>query len=146
MVKGENVPHFGKMSGDKMRALNGTSNVFQILGNIQKQQLAVQSQYNSNTIPESASPFRTTTPSKPALMISTAKQANPVHVSAWEIHNTSQNGPPAPCAHVHKPLPQVLKPGDLLALRKVQHLHNGRTSVNRLPLTKKDILSHNWLL
>ena len=27
-------------------------------------------------------------------------------------------------------------------MRKVQHLHNGRTSVNRLPLTKQDILSH----
>ena len=32
--------------------------------------------------------------------------------------------------------------GESLALRKVQHLHNGRTSVNRLPLTKQDILSH----
>ena len=86
--------------------------------------------------PESASPFRTTTPSKPAPMMATAKQANPVHVSAWEMQNTSQSGPPAPCAHVHKPPPQVLKPGDLLALRKVQHPHNGRTSVNRLPLRK----------
>ena len=37
VVKGENVPHFGKMSGDKMRAPHGTSNVFQILGDIQKQ-------------------------------------------------------------------------------------------------------------
>ena len=27
-------------------------------------------------------------------------------------------------------------------LRKVQHLHNGRTSVNRLPLMKQNILSH----
>ena len=44
--------------------------------------------------------------------------------------------------HVHKLPPQVLKPGDSLALRKVQHPHNGRTSVNRLPLTKQDILSH----
>ena len=42
----------------------------------------------------------------------------------------------------HKLLRQVLKPGDLLALRKVQHPHNGRTSVNRLPLMKQDILSH----
>ena len=58
------------------------------------------------------------------------------------MQNTSQSGPPAHCAHVHKLPPQVLKPGDLLALRKVQHPHNGRTSVNRLPLTKQDILSH----
>ena len=111
------------------------------MGDVQKQQLTVQSQCDSSTIPESASPFRTTTPSTPAPTTATAKQANPVHVSAWEMQNTSQNGPPAPCAHVHKPLPQFLKPADLLALRKVQHPHNGRTSVNRLPLTKQDILS-----
>ena len=59
VVKGENVPHYGKMSGDKMRASNGTSNVFQILGDIWKQQLAIQSQSEN---PELASPFRTTTP------------------------------------------------------------------------------------
>ena len=35
-IEGENVPHFSKMSGDKIRTPNGTSNVFQILGNIQK--------------------------------------------------------------------------------------------------------------
>ena len=50
--------------------------------------------------------------------------------------------PPAPGAHVHKLPPQVLKPRDLLALRQVQHQHNGRTCVNRLPLMKQDILSH----
>ena len=50
------------------------------------------------------------------------------------MQNTSWSGPPAPGAHVHKPPQQVLKPGDSLALRKVQHPHNGRTSVNRLPL------------
>ena len=44
--------------------------------------------------------------------------------------------------NVHKLPSQILKPRDLLALRKFQHLHNGRTSVNRLPLTKQDILSH----
>ena len=100
------------------------------------------SQYKASTIPESAFPFRTTTPSQLAPTMTTTKQANPVHVNALPVHNTSCSGPPAPCAHVHKPLPQVLKPRDLLALRKVQHLHNGRTSVNRLPLTKQDILSH----
>ena len=84
----------------------------------------------------------TTTPSKPALTMMTAKQENPVHVNALPMQNTSWSGPPAPCTHVHKPLQQVLKPGDLLALRKVQHPHNGRTSVIKLPLTKQDILSH----
>ena len=89
--------------------------------------------------PASAFPFRSTTPSKPALVMATAKQANPVHVNALPTQNTSWSGPSAPCAHVHKLPPQVLKPRDL---RKVQHLHNGRTSANRLPLTKQDILSH----
>ena len=43
--------------------------------------------------------------------------------------------------HVHQPAVQVCKPGELLALRKVKHPLNGRTSVNRLPFTKQDILS-----
>ena len=43
--------------------------------------------------------------------------------------------------HVHQPAAQACKPGELLALRKVKHPHNGRTSVNRLPLMKQDILS-----
>ena len=36
VIEGKNTPHFSKMSGDKMRAPNGTSNVFQILGNMWK--------------------------------------------------------------------------------------------------------------
>ena len=36
VVEGKNVPYFSKMSGDKMRAPNGPSNVFQILGDIWK--------------------------------------------------------------------------------------------------------------
>ena len=133
MVKGENVPHFSKMSGDKMRngtmngTSNGTLNVFQILGHIPKQQPTIQSQYDFSPIPEITSPFRTTTPSTQALTLVTAKQVNPVHVNACGMQNTSQTGPPAPCAHVHKLLPQVLKTGDSLALRKVQHPHNRRT-------------------
>ena len=45
-------------------------------------------------------------------------------------------------AHVHKSTIQVSKPDESLALRKVKHPHIGRNSVNRLPLTKQDILSH----
>ena len=90
------------------------------------------------TVPEIATPFRTTTPSVPVMTAMSAKQANPVHVNALPVQNTSWSGPPASGAHIHKP-PQ---PGDSLALRKVQHPHNGRTAVNRLPLTKQDILSH----
>ena len=82
--------------------------------------------------------FRTTTTSTPATTdTTTTKQVNPVHVH----ENTSQNAPPAHCTHVHKLTIQVCKPGESLALRKVKHTHNGRTSVNRLPLTKQDILS-----
>ena len=101
VVKGENVPHFSKMSGDKKRnsavngILNSTSNVFQILGDMQEWQWAVQSQYDSSTIsifPELASPFRTTTPSAPALTMATAKQADPVHVNALPVQNTSWSG------------------------------------------------------
>ena len=43
--------------------------------------------------------------------------------------------------HVYQPVSQVCKPGESLALRKVKHPLNGRTSVSRLPLTKQDILS-----
>ena len=131
----------GTLSGTS----NSTLNMFQILGDIWERQRAVQIQYNSNTIPivpELATPFWTTAPSAPAMTMVTAQQADPVHVNALPMQNTSQSGPPAPGAHVHKPLPQVLKPGNLLALRKVQHLHNGRACVNRLPLMKQDILSH----
>ena len=70
--------------------------------------------------------FRTTTPSAPAMTATTTKQVDPVHVHK----NTSQSGPLAHCAHVHKSTIQVCKPGELLALRKVKQPHNGRTSVN----------------
>ena len=67
----------------------------------------------------------------------TTKQVNPVHVH----QDTSCKSPLAHCAHVHKSTIQVCKPGELLAFRKFKHPHNGRTSVNRLPLMKQDILS-----
>ena len=60
----------------------------------------------------------------------TTKQVNPV-----QVHQET------PRMHVHQPVSQVCKPGESLALRKVKHPLNGRTSVSRLPLTKKDILS-----
>ena len=55
--------------------------------------------------------------------------------------DTSHNGHPQCCMHVHQPTSQVCKPGELLALRKVKHPLNGKTSVSRFPLTKQDILS-----
>ena len=52
-----------------------------------------------------------------------------------------QNGLPPCCMHVLQAKGQVHKPGETPALRKVQHPHNGRTSVSRFPLTKQEILS-----
>ena len=79
--------------------------------------------------------FRTTRPSTAMTGRKTTKQVNPVH------QDTSCKAPLGHCMHVHQPTVQVCKPGESLALRKVKHPHNGRTSVNRLPLTKQDILS-----
>ena len=140
VVKGDNVPNFSKMNGGRTgnstahgtshgmqsgisyvntgngtgsNTLDGASNVFQILNDIRKRQRAIQCQYNSSTVPtvpEMETPFRTTTPSAPAM---TTKQA----LGMQNVQNTSWSGPPAHCAHVHKPLKQVLKPGDLLALK-----------------------------
>ena len=59
-----------------------------------------------------------------------------------EIHqNSSHSGPPTCCMHVHQPISQVCKPGELLALRKVKTPHNDKTSVSRFPLTKQEVLS-----
>ena len=55
--------------------------------------------------------------------------------------NTSRNGLSQCHMHVHQPTSQVCQPGESLALRKVKHPHNGKTSVSRFPLTKQDILS-----
>ena len=43
--------------------------------------------------------------------------------------------------HVHQPTSQVCQLGESLALKKVKHPLNGKTSVSRFPLTKQDILS-----
>ena len=53
----------------------------------------------------------------------------------------SCNGHPQCCMHVPQPTSQVCKPGESLALRKIKHPLNGKTSVSRFPLTKQDILS-----
>ena len=81
--------------------------------------------------------FRTTTPSTATTGRTTTKQVNPVHIHP----DTSRKAPLGHCMHARQPAVQVCKPGESLALRKVKHPHNGRTSVNRLPLTKQDILS-----
>ena len=87
---------------------------------------------NKTQIEQMAQPvisFRTTTPSTAVTGTTTTKQVNPVHVH----QDTSCKAPLRHCAHVHMSMIQVCKPGELLALRKVKHPHNGQTSVNRLP-------------
>ena len=85
-------------------------------------------------IAQPATSFRTTTPTKAM----TGKQVNPVQLP----QDTSCKAHLESCIHVHQPVSQVCKPGESLALRKVKHPLNGRTSVSRLPLTKQEILSH----
>ena len=85
----------------------------------------------TNTVQPTTS-FRTTPNTT-----TTGKQVNTVQLP----QDTSCKGHLESCMHVHQPVSQVCKPGESLALRKVKHPLNGRTSVSRLPLTKQDILS-----
>ena len=155
VVRGENVPNF------KINTSEGTSsNVFQILQDLHLKQYQDRCHLNTmqndlrmfhtdpynttnagNTaqnMEQPATSFRTTTPSTAMTGTKmTTKQVNPVHIHP----DTSCKELLGHCIHVHQPAVQVCKPGELLALRKVKHPHNGRTSVNRLPLMKQDILS-----
>ena len=161
VVRRENVLNF------KINTSKGTSssNVFQILPDLWLKQYQEQyhlstvlkqyeEQYPSSTMhidlkksssttntvqnmAQSVTSFRTTTPSTATTGRMATKQVNPV-----QIHpDTPRKAPLEHCMHVHQPTVQVCKPGESLALRKVKHPHNGRTSVNRLPLIKQDILS-----
>ena len=85
VVKGENVPNFKMNTGTS----DGTSNIFQILQDLRQKQRIIQYQYNSNIVPSTVPtmdttqmeiPFRTTTPSAPAMTATTAKQIDPVHI------------------------------------------------------------------
>ena len=142
VVKGENVPNF------KINTSTGTSsNVFQILQDLRLKQYHEKCHSDSmqieskmfhsatNTLTQNmaqlTTSFRTTTPSTAMNGRTTTKQVNPV-----QVHQET------PCMHVHQPMNQTCKPGESLALRKVKHPLNGRTSVSRLPLTKQDIY-HN---
>ena len=144
---GENVPNF------KVSTSTGTSsNVFQILQDLQLKQYqeshpdSMQNESrtsHTNThsttgtliqnIAQPTTSFRTTTPTK----ATTGQQVNPVQVP----QDTSCKAHLESYMRVHQPVSQVCKPGESLALRKVKHPLNGRTSVSRVPLTKQDILS-----
>ena len=165
VVKGENVPNF------KISTSTGLLNVFQILQHLHLKQYQETSSSQSRTsqtsttdttctttqltplmtygstpanqntgmampitsMSESSTPSRTTMPTR-----TTPSTRQPTSV---KHQNSSHNGHPTCCMHVHQPQSQVCKLGELLALRKVKHPHNGKTSVSRFPLTKQDILS-----
>ena len=82
---------------------------------------------------QSVTSFRTTTPFTAMTGRTTTKQVNPVQIHPKTSHKALLEH----YMHVHQPTVQACKPGESLALRKVKHPHNGRTSVNRLPLTKQ---------
>ena len=159
VVKGENVPNF-KFNTSTDTSTGTSSNVFQILQDLRLKQFKNQekcypdsmqielkmshtsthSTTNTFTQLNMAQPktsFRTTTPSTATTGRMTKKQVNPVQVR----QETSCKAHLESYVHVHQSVSQVCKPGELLALRKVKHPLNGRTSVSRLPLTKQDILS-----
>ena len=95
--------------------------------------------HNTN-IAQSTTSFRTTTPSKSTTGRTNSFRTTP-NTRPQVPQDMSCNRHPECCMHVHQPTSQVCKPGELLALRKVKHPLNGKTSVSRLPLTKQDILS-----
>ena len=155
VVKGENVPNF-KFNTSTGTSTGTSSNVFQILQDLRLKQyqeshpdsMQIESKTSHTSthsitgtlIQNMAQPttsFRTTTPSTATTKRMTTKQVNPVQVP----QDTSCKAHLESCMHVHQPVSQVCKPGESLALRKVKHPLNGRTSVSRLPLTKQDILS-----
>ena len=84
--------------------------------------------------------FRTTTPSKARTGRTNTFRTTP-NTRPQVPQDMSHNRHPQCCMHVHQPTSQVCKPGELLALRKVKHPLNGKTSMSRLPLTKQGILS-----
>ena len=153
VVKGENVPNFKFNTSTSTTTGTSPSNVFQILQDLRLKQYqgkchsdSMQSNskmFHSTTntfaenMAQSTTSFRTTTPSTATSGRTTTKQVNPVQVP----QDTSCKTHLESCMHVHQPMSQVCKLGESLALRKVKHPLNGRTSVSRLPLTKQDILS-----
>ena len=148
---GENVPNF-KCSTSTGTSTDTSSNVFRILQDLRLKQYqenhpdSLQNESRTShtsthsttgTLAQPTTSFRTTTPTK----ATTGEQVNPAQVSK----DTSRNTHLESCMHVQQPMSQVCKPGESLALRKVKHPLNGRTSVSRLPLTKQEFY-HNILV
>ena len=79
--------------------------------------------------------FRTTTPTRATTGRTNTFRTTP-NTRPHVPHDTLCNGHLECCMLIHQPTSQVCKLRESLALRKVKHPLNGRTSVSRLPLTK----------
>ena len=95
---------------------------------------------HNTSMSQSSTSFRTTTPTRDTTGRTNTFRTTP-NTRPHVTQDTSCNRIPQCCMHVHQPTNQVCKPAESLALRKVKHPLNGKTSVSRLPLTKQDILS-----
>ena len=164
---GENVPNF-KYSTSTGTSTGTSSNVFQILQDLwlkQYQENHPDSLQNESRMSQTSTTNTTGTTGQPTPFTThrstTANETTgtlthntnmsqsstsirtsiPTKTTPKVPHDTSCNGHLHCCMHVHQPTSQVCKPGESLALQKVRHPLNGKTSVSRLPLTKQDILS-----
>ena len=164
VVKGENVPNF-KFGTSAGTSTGASSNVFQILQDLRLKQYQETSSDSSKSRTSQTSTTDTTCATAQLTPLTTygsapANQntgmATPITSMSESLtssrttprtrqpttvipQNMSRNRLPQCCMHVHQPTSQVCKLGELLALRKVKHPHNGKTSVSRFPLTKQDI-------
>ena len=93
---------------------------------------------HNTSMSQSSTSFRTTTPFKATTGRTNTFRTTP-NTRPHVTQDMSHNGLSQCCMHVHQPTSQVCKPEESLALRKVKHPLNGKTSVSRLPLTKQDI-------
>ena len=130
-------------NGTTNGTLNGTLNVFQILGYKQKQQLTVQSQYDSSTIPtipELASPFRTTLNTSTNNGNSKAGKSSTCKCTPCVKYFTEL------ASSTLCTCPQAATSGSetwrLVSLEKSPAPTQWKDFMNRLLLTKQDILSH----
>ena len=164
VVKGENVPNF------KFGTSTGTSsNVFQILQDLRLKQYqkncldsldskmyksmthtmaqltplttygSTPANQNTGMVTHNTSMSESSTSSRTTMPTRTTPSTR--QLTSIISQDMSCNGLSQYCMHVHQPTSQVCKPGESLALRKVKHPLNGKTSVSRFPLTKQDILS-----
>ena len=169
VVRGDKVPNF-KFGTSAGTSTGTSSNVFQILQDLWLKQYQETSSDSSESRTSRTSTTSTTTQLTPLTTYgSTPANQNtgmatpntsmsesstssrttvPIRttpstrqLTSVKHQDSSHNGLPHRCMHVHQPVSQVCKPGELLALRKVKHPHNGKTSLSRFPLTKQDILS-----